>query len=155
MNNNKGKAFEQKFKEDWKQCFPGTFMYRLKDQLTGYKETSKNPCDYICFVDGKLFLIECKSHKGTSIPFSAISQYERLLEYKNIENVYPGIIIWFIDKDKIIWVPIEEVEKVFNSGVKSISVNLLKEDKYKIIDLPTIKKKVYMKCDYTPLVKGE
>lgn len=61
--------------------------------MSGYGQTSANPCDFICFVSGKLFLIECKEHKGASIPFTAISQYSRLLQYKNIPGVYPGVII--------------------------------------------------------------
>ena len=49
-----GKKFEQKFKSDWKKCFPETFLFRLKDQTTGYKTTSQNPCDFLAMNNGYL-----------------------------------------------------------------------------------------------------
>ena len=65
MAQNKGKVWEEKFKQDWKKTFPGTFIFRLKDQMTGYKETSGNPCDFLCYPgENKLFMVECKEHKG-------------------------------------------------------------------------------------------
>lgn len=146
MASNKGKAFEEAFKENWKKCYPGTWIFRLKDQMNGYKETSQNPCDFITFPnENKLFMIECKSHEGASIPFDAIPQYERLLEYKNIKNVYPGILIWFIDKDKIYWVPIHVAEQLYNAGEKSIGLRHV--EKYNLIEVPSIKKRVYMESD--------
>ena len=68
MASNRGKDFEERFKEDWDKCFPGTLIFRLKDQMNGFKQTSQNPCDFIGF-PGKdtLFMIECKSHNGASL----------------------------------------------------------------------------------------
>ena len=94
---NKGKQFEDRFRLDWKRCFPGTLIFRIPDQISGFKQTSQNPCDYFAFKSGKLFMVECKSHEGASISFSAIPQYVRLLQYKDLENVYPGSLIWFRD----------------------------------------------------------
>jgi hypothetical protein len=69
-------------------------VFRLKDNMNGYKETSGNPCDFLCFPgENKLFMIECKEHKGASIPFTAIPQYDRLLEYKDCPGVYPGVML--------------------------------------------------------------
>lgn len=70
--------------------------------MNGYRDTSQNPCDFLCFpCDTKLFMVECKEHKGASIPFSAIPQYERLLQYKNLKNIYAGIVIWLSEKDVV------------------------------------------------------
>lgn len=147
MASNKGKAFEEAFKENWIQCYPGTWLFRLKDQMNGYKETSQNPCDFLAFTaENKLFMIECKSHEGASISFDAIPQYERLLKYKDKKNVYPGILIWFVDKDKIYWVPIKVAEKIYNSGEKSIGLRHV--GKYNLIEVPSVKKRVYMESDY-------
>jgi len=147
MANNKGKQFEEQFKENWKRCYPETWLFRLKDQMNGYKETSQNPCDFLAFTaENKLFMIECKSHEGASIPFSAIPQYERLLEYKDFVNVYPGILVWFVDKDVMYWVPITVAEKLYNSGEKSIGLRHV--DKYNLIKIPTQKKRVYLEADY-------
>lgn len=147
---NKGKAFEEYFKENWKRCYPNTFLFRLKDQMNGFKETSQNPCDFLAFTnENKLFMIECKSHKGSSIGFEAMPQYERLLNYKNIKGVYPGILIWFYEKDKVYWVPIEVAEQIYNDGEKSIGLRHI--GKYNLIEVPSEKKRVYMESNYTAI----
>lgn len=149
---NKGKIFEDKFKEDWKKCFRKTLVYRLVDQVSGFKTTSQNACDFLCFPGKKLFMIECKSHDGASIPFSAIPQYERLLEYKDFENVVPGIVIWFKEKDKIIWVDINTAEKIYNDGNKSIQLKMFTDKTYDLKEIPSIKKRVYLEADYSYIV---
>jgi hypothetical protein len=70
--------------------------------MNGYKETSGNPCDFLCFPGtNQLFMVECKEHKGSSIPFTAIPQYDRLLEYKDLPGVYPGVMLWLSEKDLV------------------------------------------------------
>jgi len=152
MANNRGKQFEARFKEDWKKSFPNTFIYRLPDQMNGYLSSSKNPCDFICFTGKDLFLIECKSHDGASIPFSAISQYDRLLQYKDLPNVKPGILIWFKEKDLVAWVSIKTAEKIREAGYKSIGIKLLSNPEYRIIVIPSVKKRVFLESDYTVLM---
>lgn len=147
-----GKKWEDFFKQSWKRCFPNTFVFRLKDQMTGYKETSGNPCDFLTYTGEALFMVECKEHKGNSIPFTAIPQYDRLLEYKNLNKVYPGCLIWFSEKDKLIWVPILEAEKMVTDGKKSISLKMLDEKLYNIIEIPSIKRRVFLEGDYQYLV---
>lgn len=149
MANNLGKNWEEKFKSDWKKSFPNTFFFRLRDNLNGFKESSQNPVDFICFTGEKLFLVECKEHKGASIPFSAIPQYERMLTYKNCPNVFPGVLVWFSEKDLVIWVSIEEMEKMVLAGEKSIGVRMLNDNIYDIKVLPAVKKRVFMEVDYT------
>lgn len=152
MAYNKGKAFEEVFKQDWKNCFPKGLALRLYDQVGGMKSVN-TPCDFICFADHKLFMVECKSHNGSSIPFTAIPQYERLLPYKDKEDVYPAIIVWFREKDKVLWVPITEAEKMVTDGEKSIKLRMLTNTKYNIIEVPSLKKKVYMTSDYRKVVE--
>ena len=110
-NTDIGKQFEARFATDYKRCFPDSFLFRLHDQMTGYKETSQNPCDFIAYPGSCLLMVECKAHKGMSIPFNAIPQYERLLSYKGFPKVFPGVVIWFYEKDIVIWVSIDEMEK--------------------------------------------
>lgn len=152
MATNKGKAWEDKFRQDWRKCFPNSFIFRLKDQMTGYKETSGNPCDFLCFPDkGELFLIECKEHKGASIPFTAIPQYDRLLEYKDLPGVKAGVVLWLSEKDRVLWISIQEMEKMVKDGKKSIGIKMLEEKSYNIIEIPSVKKRVYLDSDYTIL----
>ena len=151
-SDNKGKAWEDKFRKDWQKCFPDTFVFRLKDQMTGYKETSGNPCDFLCFPgNNQLFMVECKEHKGASIPFTAIPQYERLLEYKDCPHIFPGVMLWLSEKDKVMWISIQEMEKMVQDGKKSIGLKMLKEKSYNIIEIPSVKKRVYLDSDYTIL----
>lgn len=146
-----GKKFEDMFERDWLKSFPDSLLLRLHDQMSGYKVVSRNPCDFICFVEPKLFLVECKSHKGASIPFDAIPQYDDLLAYKDKPGVYPGIVIWFIDKDLVIWVPITTAEKIYTIS-KSIGIRHL--DTYPEIKIiPGVKLRKYISSDYSIMVE--
>ena len=150
---NKGKAWEEKFRQDWKKSFPKTFVFRLKDNMNGYKETSGNPCDFLCFPgENKLFMVECKEHKGASIPFTAIPQYERLLEYKDCPGVYPGVMLWLSEKDIVMWIGIKEMEKMVNDGKKSIGIKMLEDSLYNIMIIPSEKKRIYLESDYRGLL---
>lgn len=93
MSTNRGKLFETRFKSNWEECFPGGFLMRLHDQVSGFKTVSQNCCDFIAFVKGHLFLMECKSHDGKSIDFGAMPQYGRLLAYRNMDKVHAGFVI--------------------------------------------------------------
>lgn len=149
-----GKKFEAFFKENWARVFPNSFIYRLPDQMNGYKQTSQNPCDFLAFPPTRqLFMIECKEHKGASIPISAIPQYERLLSFKNFPNVYPGVLVWLSEKDVVFWVPITTMEQIVKDGNKSIGIKMLQEKLYNILEIPSVKKRVFLECDYTKLTE--
>jgi len=149
-----GKKWENQFKLGWIASFPegSGWIYRLPDQMSGYRNTSGNPCDFFAHTKGKLFMVECKTHKGASIPFTAIPQYPRLLEHKGFEDIYPGILIWFSEKNIVIWVDINEAEKMYNNGEKSIGIRMLNDEQYNILVLPSETKRVYPKVDYNYLV---
>ncbi len=158
-NTDIGKKFEDRFRKDYKQCFPNTFIYRLPDQQSGYAGGgSQNPCDFICYPGSLELMVECKAHKGASIPFSKIPQYERMLDYKGLHKTFPGVVVWFYEKDIVIWVSIEEMEKMVLAGEKSIGLRMLQnkndnEKAYNIITIPSTKLRAFMESDYTYLVK--
>lgn len=149
---NRGKQFEGDVREDWKRTVPDSFIIRLPDQISGYINASANPCDLIAFKSPYLFLIECKSIHGNTLPFSNIHQYSKLLKYKGITNLFPGILLWWIDLNTICWVPIEELEKMKKDGKKSVHIKMLDESEYKLFKIPAIKKTVRMQADYSTLV---
>ena len=157
MPKNKGKKWEEQFKEDWELCFPDTFCFRLKDQESRRKHTSKNPCDFLCFPNTKLYMLEVKSHKGNTFPFSCFKQYDLLKSYKDLKNVKCGVVIWFIDHTKIIYVSIQEVIKMREQdNLKSINIKMLRTKEYDIIEIPCEELKgnrKYPKCDYTGMVE--
>ena len=146
---NRGKDFEERFEKDWLESFPpnSTFLIRLKDDTSGYFHESTNPSDFICFVNKKLFLVEAKAHYGTRLNFKTdLRQYDALLSYKDIPDVHPCVVVWFIDYDCVIFAPIQEIEKMVNDGKKSLHVKNCFN--YNCINVPAKKLRVFMKCDF-------
>lgn len=98
---NEGKKFEN----DIKSSIPDTcWFYRLRDNASSFaggqntRFTSSNICDYIMLDDitKTLFLIECKSTKGTSISLTMIrdNQIEGLKEASK-HNLVAGLLVNF------------------------------------------------------------
>lgn len=156
---NIGKKFESRFTIDYKRCFPNTLIYRLPDQQSGYAGGgSSNPCDFLCYPGNCMLMVECKSCKGASISFNAIRQYKKMLDYKGLEKVFPGVLIWFYDHDTIIWVSVEEMERMVLDGEKSIGLRMVDKKKpykktYNIITLPVRKLRVFLEADLNYLVE--
>lgn len=147
----RGKQFEEKFKTDWVKSFPNGLLYRLPDQLSGYKSTSRNLCDFIGFNLNTLYLIECKSHRGASIPMENITQYDKLKNKIGIPGVRAGVVLWLIDKDKVMYVPMSTIQKLKEEdGEKSVGIRHLKD--YNIYEIPSVKKRVFMDSDYSLLL---
>jgi hypothetical protein len=151
-----GKRWEDKFKATYEKQFPDKLIYRLPDQQAGYAgEGGSNPCDFFCYLGNCVLMVECKAHKGASISFNDIPQYERQLKYKDKYKTFPGVLVWFYEKDIVIWVSIEEMEKMVNDGEKSIGLRMLKDDykkKYHIINVPATKLRIFMEADLNFLV---
>ena len=150
---NRGKPFEAKFKEDFLKI-PGATLDRIYDSTNGHKGVS-NICDFICYVFPYILYAETKSINENTFPINNLTQYERLLEKKGIRGVKAGAIIWFVKHDRVIFCPIETFEKLKLDGFKS--VNILKTDfnEYPVIEIPSVKKRVYMDSDYSVLFKEE
>ena len=143
MPQNYGKAFENQFRQDIRRL--GMFIYRLPDQMSGYAGYSKNPCDFFVYSKPNLFLLECKTVHGNTFPLSNFTQYELMKSYVNIQGVYGAVIIWFVDHDKIIYVPIEQVKQMKEEQKKSINIKDL--DNIRIV--PAMKKRIFMQGDYS------
>lgn len=102
---NPGKLFENDFKQSIPQeCW----IYRLRDNASSFSNgtntrfSSNNICDFILLDDltKTLFLIECKSTKSTSMPFTMIreNQINGLLEASK-HNLIAGMIVNFRNQD--------------------------------------------------------
>lgn len=148
---NRGKQFESIFMRDWKISFPHGFIFRLKDDVSGLKYAAGNPCDFICYNYPLLFLIETKTTHGNTFPFTSFPQYERLLSFKGIPGVVVGVVIWFVDKDKLIFVPIEICERIKLSGAKSINIRSDIGVYPEIVDISFTKQRVFLKGNYTDI----
>ena len=148
--NNYGKQFETKFRQDWAKTFPNSVLIRLYDVTNGYKFIS-GICDFVGYVDGKLFLLECKSHSGASLPFSVISQYEKLKDYVGLSGVRAGVILWLWEKDKCFYIPISSITELKELGEKSVGIRHI--DKIYMKEIPSVKKRVFLDSDYSVLLE--
>ena len=147
---NRGKQFEHKFSEDVKKTFKDCVLIRLPDQLSGYKYSSTNICDFLLYKYPAFYFIECKSIDGNTFPFVNLSQYEKLLTKVGIPGVRAGVIIWFKDHDKVIYIPVKTIQQMKKDNKKS--VNIKKDlNLYRIFEIPSVKKRVFLECNYTLL----
>lgn len=88
------------------------------------------------------------------MPFDAFQQYERLLKYKNIKNVKIGVVLYLYEKDIVMYIPLEEIEKMKAFNKKSVGLKAIAEG-YNIIQVPSRKKRTLMESDYTCLLDEE
>ena len=97
-------------------------------------------------------MVECKAHAGASLPFSAISQFDKLISFDNLEDVYPGVLLWLYEKDIVLWVKASDLRKMRDEGKKSVGIKALSDPAYSIIELPAVKKRTFMEVDYSALL---
>ena len=140
MAYNYGKKFEDVIREAFEKV-PGVSIDRLHDQTTHYKGSS-NICDFIVYREPYEYYFECKSVHGNTLPFRNISatQWNGLLEKSFIEGVTAGIICWWIDKDRTLFIPIQTLQKLLNSGNVSYRYDW---DSYDVVELKGKKKRVF------------
>lgn len=141
---NKGKQFEQKFKEDMLKI-DGVSLDRLPDQWNGLKNSS-NICDFVVYKFPSIFYIELKSHNGNTFPFANLRQYDKLLSKSGIKGVHPVVILWFIDYDAVYLFPIESIKKMKDDGNKSINIRTCEQ--YDHLLIPSIKRRVFLDSNY-------
>lgn len=117
---NRGKKFEQVIRESFERV-PGVSIDRLNDNTAGFKGIA-GICDFIVYKEPYEYYIECKSVHGNTFPFSNITdnQLSGLLKKSDIEGVVAGLIIWFIDKDVTLFVPIKYISWLKLCSYKSI-----------------------------------
>ena len=151
---NRGKQFEDVIKQAFLKI-PGVSIDRLHDQMTGYKVTSANICDFIVYKKPYEYYIECKSVHGNTLPFSNITdnQWRGLLEKSKIEGVKAGIICWWIKFDTTLFLPIQTLDIWRNQvGLKSIKYDIWEKD-FDVIKICGKKKRVFFDYDMTTFFK--
>lgn len=135
-NVNRGKQFENIIGEAFEKV-PDVSVVRLHDQTTGYLGSS-NHCDFIVYKKPYEYHIECKSVHGNTLSIHSIpkpdkhgvlhgfygnitdTQWEGLLEKSQIDGVTAGVICWWIDKDKTVFISIQTLELMKTIGMKSV-----------------------------------
>ena len=120
MTENRGKKFESVIRDAFLKV-PNVSIDRLHDQTNGFKG-SQNICDFIVYREPYEYYFECKSVHGNTLPLSNITetQWNGLLEKSQIEGVFAGVICWWLDKDKTVFIPIQTLELMKTIGMKSV-----------------------------------
>ena len=77
------------------------------------------------------------------------------MTYQGINGVEIGVVVWYIDHDRIIYVPISSVCKMVADNKKSINIRTIETDGYRYYEIPVTKKKVYLSGDYSVLLSIE
>lgn len=146
VSKNVGKKFE-KAVEDSFRSETDISIDRVHDQTTKYKN-STNICDYIVYRYPHQYYIECKSVHGNTLSIHSVpklgkdgklhgfhgnisdAQWDGLLEKSKILGVYAGVICWWVDKDITLYLSIQELQKLYDSGVKSVKYDIIDEEPY-------------------------
>ena len=151
MAKNIGKIFEEEIKASFP---PDFFVERYKDDTAGFKGVC-NPADFRIYKYPLTFLIECKSHKGKSLPFDKIrrDQIEKLVEDSlNFTGVYGGFLINYRDLEETYYICAGAVLTYINHAErKSIPVEWCKENGIKVEQR---KKRVRYSYDIAKLMEG-
>ena len=135
----------KKFERDWKKScndIEGLFYYRNNDGTASWGSGSdsvrfqtKNICDIFMYKYPAFFALELKSHKGSSIPFSAIrkDQKEGLIKESYKKGLISGLLLFFSDKDLCYFLDINDYKLLEDSGKrKSIPISYCQEKGIKI-----------------------
>lgn len=151
MGESLGKKFESKFKNDFLATVPNSTIDRLYDSMSGYVSIS-NISDFIGYSYPLIMYLECKSHKGNTFPLSNLTQYDKLKEKVGIHGVRAGVILWFTEHDRVLYVPISTITKLKEDGKKSVNIKSIVEDGYKVYEIPSKKKRVFLDSNYEILL---
>lgn len=132
---NEGKFFEKDIKDSMPKEH---WLYRFKDGTGNFGGTKNenvrfqatNICDFITMTDEYLFLLELKSHKGSSIPFSCIrkNQIEEMskIDHKKIKTYF---IFNFREKEKTYGIEAKKLKEYMkNTDRKSIPLAWCEEN---------------------------
>lgn len=110
MAKNEGKKFE----EDWKNSVPdNVFIERIND--TFYSGVV-NIADFIIYAFPNLFLMELKSDKGKSIPFSRLNnrQLKKLETESKKRGVKAGFVFNFREVEQTYYIDVHDVIDYIN-----------------------------------------
>lgn len=149
MVENRGKKFEHVIREAFEKV-PNVSIDRLHDQTNGFKG-SQNICDFIVYREPYEFYFECKSVHGNTLSFSNITetQWNGLVNKATIKGVFAGVICWWIDKDKTVFIPIQELVAMRIVGMKSVRYDAIDDcdGDTTMIELKGKKKRVFFDYD--------
>ena len=142
MSVNRGKQFEDIIREQFKKL-KNVVTIRLYDVTTGYINQN-NICDLIVYKKPNMIFLECKTTNSSTLNFKSQireNQLNGLLDKSKIDGIIAGILCWFIQYDKTIFLPIQYIDELMKKNKKSFNINNYHEDK--VIEIEGDKKRIF------------
>lgn len=152
MGVNRGKQFEGKFREAVEK-YPNISIDRFPDPMMGFKGI-RNICDFGIYKYPFQYYFECKSITGNTLNFKSDiteDQWSGLTDKVKITGVAAGILVWFIEHDTTVFAPIQELERLKQSGAKSLNIKNITNDELQYFYLDGRKKRVFFEYDVAPM----
>ena len=145
--------FENKLKEQFEKI-SNLSIDRLYDVTTGFKNQN-NICDFIVFKEGILNYFECKAIHGNCLNFKSHirdNQWQGLLKKSYIGGVNAGILCWFVDLDRTLYIDIQYLVLLKSLGNKSF--NIYKDiETISTVEIQGIKKRVFFEYNLEDFLK--
>ncbi len=132
MNDGLGKKAEAKIREWLDRPDDGYSFDRFYDQLSGYIETSRNICDFVCYKQPYIYYIESKSTWADRFDFTMIQDHQKegLLKKSKIPGCFGWVIVLFAAHKRAFKLDINDIIALEEAGQKSL--NIKKIDKWTI-----------------------
>lgn len=152
MAKNEGKKFE----EDWKNSVPdNVFIERIND--TFYSGVV-NIADFIMYAFPNLFLLELKSVKGRSIPFSRLNgkQLKMLEVASKKKGVRAGFLFNFREVEQTYYINVHDViDYIRTADRKSFPLDWCKEKGLLVKQTKKISRYKYHVSELLGVLSGE
>lgn len=141
-----GKDAEKKIKEWLDRPEEGYDFQRIPDQMTGFYNSS-NICDFVLYKYPNHYWIESKATYNPRFDFSMLTdnQYDGLLKKSKIKGVDGVVIVLFASYQRAFWISIKEIDKLKQSGKKSLNITKIDKwdiDYHEIKTIPNNRKKL-------------
>ena len=149
MNDGLGKKAEQKIKEWLDRPKDGYSFDRIPDQMSGMYGSS-NICDFALFKSPNQYYIESKATYEDRFDFAQITDNQRtkLLEKSQIKHVFGLVIVLFATYKRAFVLDIQDVQKMIDSGKKSINIKKIEGWPVRFPEIRTIENKRKIFLDY-------
>lgn len=144
---NRGKQFEGQIRKALDQYPDKISVDRFPDPMAGYAGI-RNICDFGVYMYPYQYYLECKAFSGNTLNFKGAitkDQWEGLEEKSRIKGVKAGVLVWFVDHDVTVYVPIQELVRLKNNGYKSLNIKQLEQINTLIV--PAEKRRVLFDYD--------
>lgn len=147
MPKNRGKQFEDVIRNAFERC-PETCVIRLPDQMGGFRGGT-NICDFIVYCLPHQYFVECKSCHGASLRLDNITRNQRegMTKVSRISGVRAGVLVWYIDHDCTMWIPIHTINRLRSAGCKSLNWQAARK-RSECVEISGRKKRVFFDYDF-------